>query len=74
MHALHLPFDHPWRLGLVALGLSLVLLVLGALVAPAIVDVSAPTVTTVETTAGEAAPPPTWKTEPLAPPPLLAER
>jgi hypothetical protein len=74
MHALHLPLGHLWKLGLVALGLTLVLLALGALVAPAILEVSAPTVTTVETTAGEPAPPPVWKTDPLAPPPLIATR
>ena len=74
MHELHLPFGHSWKLGLVALGLTLALLVLGALAAPAIVDDSGPVVTSVERTAGEPAPPPTWKTDPLAPPPLLTTR
>jgi hypothetical protein len=76
MHAhVHLPSGHLWKTGLLALGLTLVLLALGGLVAPAVLDLSAPTVTTAETaTSGEPAPPPVWKTDPLAPPPLLNGR
>jgi hypothetical protein len=74
MHALHLPSGHLWKTGLLALGVTLVLLALFALTAPAILDVSTPTVTTVETTAGEPAQPPVWKTDPLAPPALLTAR
>jgi hypothetical protein len=76
MHAhVHLPPGHLWKTGLLALGLTLALLALGALAAPAVLDLSAPTVTTAETaTSGEPAPPPVWKTDPLAPPPLLNAR
>jgi hypothetical protein len=76
MHAhVHLPSGHLWKTGLLALGLTLVLLALGALAAPAVLDLTAPTVTTAETaTSGEPAPPPVWKTDPLAPPPLLNAR
>jgi len=75
MHALHLPSGHLLKTGLLALGLTLVLLALGALAAPAVLDLAAPTVTTAETTTtGEPAPPPVWKTDPLAPPPLLTAR
>jgi len=75
MHALHLPSGHLFKPDLLALGLMLVLLALGAWAAPTVLDLSAPTVTTAETaTTGEPAPPPVWKTDPLAPPPLLNAR
>jgi hypothetical protein len=75
MHALHLPSGHLLKTGLLALTLTLVLLALGALAAPTVLDLSAPTVTTAETaTTGEPAPPPLWQTDPLAPPPLLTGR
>jgi hypothetical protein len=75
MHALHLPPTHLWRTGLLALGLTLVLLVLGALVTPGAVDLSPKPAPTVQTTATSQDPaPPTWKTDPLAPPSLLAAR
>ena len=75
MHALHLPSGHLLKTGLLALGLTLVLLAPGALSAPTVLDLAAPTVTTAQTaTTGEPAPPPVWKTDPLAPPPLLAGR
>ena len=75
MHALHLPPSHLWRTGLLALALTFVLLLLGALVVPSAVDLSTTPTTTVETTAANQDPaPPTWKTDPLAPPSLLAAR
>jgi hypothetical protein len=75
MHALHLPSGHLLKAGLLALGLTLVLLAVGALAAPTILELAAPTTTTAETaTTGEPAPPPVWKTDPLAPPPLLTGR
>ena len=74
MHALHLPSGHLWKSGMLALGLTLVALVLGALVAPAVLDLSRPTVTTAAPAGGEPATPPAWKTDPLAPPPLLNAR
>jgi hypothetical protein len=73
MHALHLPPRHLWKMGLLALGLTLVLLAIGAAVAPTILDLSTPTVTTVETAAGETSAP-VWMTDPVAPPALLQGR
>ena len=74
MHALPWPPRHFWRLGLLALGLTLAVLVIAAALAPAITDLSTPSATTAETTAGSAPPPPTWATDPLAPPSLLRTR
>jgi hypothetical protein len=75
MHALHLPPRHLLKTGLLALGLTLLLLVLGALAAPAVLDLSQPTVTTtVETAAGASSSAPAWVTDPLAPPSLLQGR
>ena len=74
MHALLRPPRHLWKMGLIALGLTLALLVVAAAVAPAIVDLATPPATTVDTTAGSTAPAPTWATDPLAPPSLLQTR
>ena len=74
MHALLGAPRHFWRIGLVALGLTLALLVIAAAVAPAIVDLATPPATTVDTAAGGAPSTPTWATDPLAPPSLLATR
>ena len=78
MHALHLPPRHLWRMGLLALALTIVLFVVAALVAPAIVDLSTPSATTVDTAASSAAGPapsaPAWATDPPAPPSLLRGR
>jgi hypothetical protein len=68
MHALRLPPGHLLKTGLLALGLTLLLLALGALAAPAVLDLTQPTVTTAETASP---PPPTWASDPLAPPALL---
>jgi RNA polymerase sigma factor (sigma-70 family) len=43
---------------------------LGAMAAPAVLDLSQPTVTTVETAAGASSSSPAWVTDPLAPPTL----
>ena len=74
MHTLHLPPRHLWRMGLLALALTLVLLVVAAVLAPAISDLASPSATTTETTAGPAPSPPTWATDPMAPPRLLQAR
>ena len=75
MHALLQPPRHLWKMGLIALGLTLALFVVAAAVAPAIVDLAAtPPATTVDTTAGSPVPEPTWATDPLAPPSLLQTR
>jgi DNA-directed RNA polymerase specialized sigma subunit len=47
---------------------------LGAMAAPAVLDLSQPTVTTVETAAGASSSSPAWVTDPLAPPTLLQGR
>ena len=74
MHALHLPPGHLLKTGLLALGLTLLLLVLGALAAPAVLDLTQPTETTAETAAGASSSSPAWVTDPLAPPALLRGR
>jgi hypothetical protein len=74
VHALLTPHRHLWKMGLVALGLTLALLVFAAAVAPAIVDLATPSATTVDTATGGAPSTPTWVTDPLAPPSLLATR
>jgi hypothetical protein len=75
MHALHLPPTHLWKTGLAALGLTLVLLALAALVAPGAVDLRPTPASTAQTTTASQDPaPPTWKTDPLAPPSLLSAR
>jgi hypothetical protein len=74
VHALHLPPRHLWKLGLLALGLTLAVLVIAAAVAPTIADLSTPTVTTVETTPGSTDQAPAWVTDPMAPPSLLRGR
>ena len=73
MHALHHLPPHLLRTALLALGLTVVLLVLAALLAPAVTELTAPTVTTVETAGGQGSPP-VWVTDPLAPPALLQAR
>ena len=70
MHALPWPPRHFWKMGLGALGLTLAVLVIAAALAPAIAGLSTPSATTADTAAGSA-PPPTWATDPLAPPSLL---
>jgi hypothetical protein len=47
---------------------------LGAMAAPAVLDLSQPTVTTVEPAAGASSSSPAWVTDPLAPPTLLQGR
>jgi hypothetical protein len=74
VHALPWPPRHPWKLGLVALGLTLAVLVIAAALAPAITDLATPSATTADTAAGSAPPAPTWATDPLAPPSLLRAR
>lgn len=74
MHALPWPPRHAWKLGLVALGLTLAVLVIAAALAPAITDLATPSATTADTAAGSAPPAPTWATDPLAPPSLLRAR
>jgi hypothetical protein len=74
VHALPWPPRHFWKLGLIALGLTLAVLVIAAALAPAIAGLSTPSATTPDTAAGSAAPPPTWATDPLAPPSLLQTR
>ena len=71
MHALPWPPRHFWKMGLAALGLTLAVLVIAAALAPAIAGLSTPSATTADATAGSAPPPPTWATDPLAPPSLL---
>jgi hypothetical protein len=75
VHALLGPPRHLWKMGLVALGLTLALLVIAAAVAPAIVDLATPPATTVETISVSASSsPPAWLTDPMAPPTLLQTR
>jgi hypothetical protein len=74
MHALLGPSRHLWKMGLIALGLTIALLAVVAAVAPAIVDLATPPATTVDTPAHSTAPTPTWATDPLAPPSLLRTR
>ena len=74
MHALLQPPRHLWKMGLLALGLTLALLIVAAAVAPAIVELAIPPATTVETAAGSTSPEPAWVTDPLAPPSLLQAR
>jgi hypothetical protein len=74
MHALHLPPRPLWRMGLLALGLTIALLVATALIAPTIADLSTPSATTVDRAASSAPSAPTWATDPLAPPSLLRAR
>jgi hypothetical protein len=74
VHALLGPPRHLWKMGLVALGLTLALLVVIAAVAPAIVDLATPPATTVDTTSVSAPSTPTWVTDPMAPPSLLQTR
>jgi hypothetical protein len=61
-------------MGLVALGLTLAVLVIAAALAPAIAGLSTPSATTADSVPGSAPPPPTWATDPLAPPSLLRTR
>jgi hypothetical protein len=74
VHALPWPPRHFWKLGLIALGLTLAVLVIAAALAPAIAGLSTPSATTADTAAGSAAPPPTWAIDPPAPPSLLQTR
>ena len=74
MHALHWPPHHFWKMGLVALGLTLAVLVIAAALAPAIAGLSTQSATTADTAAGSITPPPAWATDPLAPPSLLRTR
>jgi hypothetical protein len=74
VHALPWPPRHFLKLGLLALGLTLAVLVIAAALAPAITDLSTPSATTADTAARSAPPAPTWATDPLAPPSLLRTR
>jgi hypothetical protein len=74
VHALPWPPRHFWKLGLIALGLTLAVLVIAAALAPAIAGLSTPSATTADTAAASAAQPPTWAIDPLAPPSLLQTR
>jgi hypothetical protein len=74
VHALPWPPRHFLKLGLLALGLTLAVLVIAAALAPAIADLSTPSATTADTAAPSAPPAPTWATDPLAPPSLLRTR
>ena len=74
MHALPWPPRQFWKMGLVALALTLAVLVIAAALAPAIAGLSSPSATTADTAVGSAASAPTWVTDPLAPPSLLRTR
>ena len=74
MHVLHLPPGHLWKMGLMALALTLVLFAVAAAVAPTLVDLSTPSTTPVETTASDTPSPPAWVKDPMAPPLLLQGR
>jgi hypothetical protein len=74
VHALHLPPRHLWRIGLLALGLTLALLVIAAILAPTVADLSTPSVTTTDTAVSAAPSTPAWVSDPLAPPSLLQGR
>ena len=74
MHALPWPPRHFWKMGLVALGLTLAVLVIAAALAPAIAGLSSPSATTADTAVGSAPSAPTWASDPLAPPSLLRSR
>jgi hypothetical protein len=63
-----------WKMGLAALGLTLAVLVIAAALAPAIAGLSTPSATTADSAARSTVPPPTWATDPLAPPSLLRTR
>jgi hypothetical protein len=76
MHALHLPPRHLWRMGLIALALTLAVVVVGALVAPTLADLAAPSSTRTDTAVSTTSAPsaPAWVTDPMAPPSLLRTR
>jgi len=75
MHALHLPPRHLWKMGGLALALTLALLLAAAVLAPTIAGLSTPSATTADTAARPASPsPPAWVSDPLAPPSLLQAR